>query len=108
MLLPISTPALIAFVGFDPATPGTLLSGSWGVDSVTATVAATAFDVILSPQIAGSIGTADIGSLQIVPTVHEAATGLTITPLAGGFNIDFGAALTREVTIEVKRRNAQT
>lgn len=108
MQLPISTPALVAFVSFDPATPGTLLSGSWGVLSVTATIGAQAFDVLLSPEISGTILLADSVALHIVPCVHEAWTGQTITPLAGGFSIDFGAPLTRVITIEVKRRNAQS
>lgn len=98
-----TNPTPVAFVAFVPTTPGTLKSGSWGVLSVTATISAQAFNVILSSQFAGGLTAAQAEDLHVVPCIHEIFAGYTITPIANGFNIDFGSAMVRTITIAVSK-----
>lgn len=101
------SPQRVAFFGFLPTpldlTVRALKSGSWGVVSVTPTIAGQAFNVIMSGFEAGDFDATEAQWLHIVPCSHEAAAPYNITPITEGFAIDFGSVMTRAITIEVKR-----
>ena len=96
-------PQPVAFVVFDPVTlvQG---SGSWGVAALTTVIGAQSFQVLLSPEMGGApLTTAQVEDLHIGPSVKEVFFGYTITPVAGGFVIDFGAPLVRRLSIYVAK-----
>lgn len=96
-------PIPVAFVVFDPVTLAQG-SGSWGVSSLTATIAAQAFQVLLSSEMGGApLTTAQVEDLHIVASLKEISFGYTVTPVVGGFVIDFGAALVRRLSIQVSK-----
>jgi len=103
MLTP-ANPYPVGFAAFSPTAPSALLSGSWGIQSITATIAAQAFQVLMSPQYAGGMTSAQAQDLQVVATAHELFAGPTITPIAQGFVIDFGVAMVNEITLDIRKR----
>ncbi len=96
-------PYLVAFLSLNPVA-GTLKRGSWGA-TVTPVVAATSFDVVLSPEFGGVVAIGDVpNDLHVTASTKEgAAVSVALTPIAGGFRIVFGAALTVGATIKVEK-----
>lgn len=97
----IVNPQTVAFLVFDPVTAA-LVPGSWG-GKLTILTPAQKYRVTLSKEYAGDLTVDQAATLSVLPTIHEIYAGYTLTPIAGGFEIDFGAALVRTVTIKVEK-----
>ena len=97
------SPRLVAFISLN--IDATTNSGSWGYSSITQLVPATSWTILLSQEFAGLILVGNIAKqLHItVSTKEGAATTAAITPVANGFTLTMGAALTQPVTIKVEK-----
>lgn len=96
-------PLPIGFVIFDPATLAQR-SGSWGVGPIQSVIPGQSFSVPIVPDIGGTPLTPDqVFDLHIVPSVKEIFTGYTLTPVVGGFVIDFGAVMVNPISISIAK-----